>query len=147
MVRSIISLLVILVVGILAYNFFFGTTEEKEKTKQITSQLKEVGVAIKGLLMDEKEKLDEGKYDKALDQIKNLFDNVKNSIKIDPDKMEKLKELEQKRDDLANNLKASEDAASADDTTKQAEQEKIKQELEQLLKATEKLFRELKAEE
>ncbi|NJL74771.1 MAG: hypothetical protein HC892_06780 [Saprospiraceae bacterium] len=98
--------------------------------------------------MDEKEKLDEGKYDKALEQIKNLFDNVKNSVKIEPDKMEQLKKLEQKRDELEDDLQASEDAAGTTaDSTKQAEQKKIKEELEQLLKATEKLFRELKTEE
>jgi len=144
MIRSIISLLVVLVIGILVYNLFFGTSEEKEKTKQISTQLKEVGTSIKGLLVEEKEKLDNGKYDKALDQIKNLFENVKNSIKIDPNKMQQLKELEQKRDALAEELKTTE---SASDSTQQAEKSKIKKELEQLMKDTEKLFKQLKTEE
>ena len=77
MIRKIISTLVILVVGILAYNYFFGTPEEKEHAKEIIGKGAEVVGAGADLLKGEYQKFKDGKYDKALDKIGDLLSNVK----------------------------------------------------------------------
>ena len=72
MIKSLLKLLVILVVGILIYNLFLGTDEEKQGAKKIVGEVKDVGVAVKDLVKSEKEKFDKGKYDKAGESVKTL---------------------------------------------------------------------------
>ena len=61
--KSILKLALILVVGILIYNYFLGTDEEKQQSKEIFTEVRDLGKAAWGLLKSEKEKFDEGKYD------------------------------------------------------------------------------------
>ncbi len=77
MIRKIISTLVILVIGILVYNYFFGTTEEKQQAKEIFGKGAEVVGVGADLLKGEYQKFKDGKYDKALDNIGNLLNNLK----------------------------------------------------------------------
>ena len=72
MIKSILRLAAILVVGILFYNYFLGTPTEKEQSKKVFSKVKDLGRDAWDLLKTEKEKLDEGKYDEALDKITTL---------------------------------------------------------------------------
>jgi len=142
MIKFAFRLLVVLVIAVLGYNYFYGTTEEKESTQKIVNELKEVGVAVKDLLRSEKEKMDEGKYDNALDKIGDLFQKVKNGVeKIDPEKLNKLNELERKRKDLSNELH-SEDQGELDGENK----DQMNNEIKKLLRDTEKLLREINEE-
>lgn len=77
MLRSLIKLGLFLVAGILVYNYFFGTPEEKAQSKQIFTEIKDVTKSAVGLLKSEKQKFDEGKYDDAVDKIGGLIDNLK----------------------------------------------------------------------
>ena len=69
MIRSLIKLLFILIVGVLIYNYFLGTPEEKENAKNIFSEVKDVAVGVKQLIKSEREKFDKGKYDDAVDKM------------------------------------------------------------------------------
>ena len=77
MIRKIISTAVVLVIGLLAYNYFFGTQEEKEQAKEIIGKGAEVVGAGADLLKAEYQKFKDGKYDKALDKIGDLLGKVK----------------------------------------------------------------------
>ncbi len=83
-IRNLVTLGILLVLGILVYNRFLGTPEEQQQAKTtfqtIGKAAKEVGSAVGGLLKSEKEKFDEGKYDKAMDQISGLFQNLKSKV-------------------------------------------------------------------
>lgn len=77
MIKSVIKLGLFLVVGILVYNFFLGTPEEKAQSKQIFGKAVEVGKAGVGLIKDEVEKFKSGKYDDALDKVGGLLSKAK----------------------------------------------------------------------
>ena len=57
MIRKLFKLLFILIIGVLIYNYFLGTPEEKENAKQIFSEVKDVAVGVKELVQQEKAKI------------------------------------------------------------------------------------------
>ncbi|MEM9888174.1 MAG: hypothetical protein AAF849_19935 [Bacteroidota bacterium] len=143
MIKFAVRTIAFLVVAILIYNFFFGTSEEKETTQKIVREFKDVGVAVKDLLQAEKEKLDEGKYDNALDKIGGLFQKVKNSVeKIDPDALSKLNRLERKRKELSEELHENDQDQMTDQ-----EKEHMNEEMKRLLRETERLLNEINEEQ
>lgn len=77
MIRFIITTAFFLVIGLLGYNYFFGTAEEKEQAQEIFSKGAEVVGAGTDLLKSEYQKYEDGKYDEALDNINNLLSKLK----------------------------------------------------------------------
>ncbi|MDX1667293.1 MAG: hypothetical protein R3350_08690 [Saprospiraceae bacterium] len=135
MIRSLLTLALLLVAGILVYNYFYGTEEEKASSEKIFQEVKDLGRATWDLLKSEKEKLDEGKYDQVLDKVGGIFDSIREKAsEIDSREIEEqVKALERKRDELQQKLKEEGGKVSADT-------EKIKEEIRQLLKETEALM-------
>ena len=137
MIGKLIKWGLILVVGILIYNYFFGTPEEKETSKKIFSETKELVSSVTNLLKSEKEKFDAGKYDQALDKIGSIYDKLKDvASNLNPEDLDRLKELEQQREELQ---KLVDDMAQQDSTTEE-ENAKVQSELEDLLKETRDLL-------
>jgi len=101
MIKSLLKLGLLLVVGILVYNFFFGTAQEKEQSRQIFTEIKDLTQSAVQLLKTEKEKFDEGKYDEAIDKIGGLINNLK-------DKAQKLEENKEIIDQIADLQKQKE---------------------------------------
>ncbi|HNM26497.1 MAG TPA: hypothetical protein PKL15_13740, partial [Saprospiraceae bacterium] len=66
MIRSLIKIGLVLIVAILVYNRFFGTSAEKEQSKKIFGEMRDVVVSVGQLVKSEKTKFDAGKYDGAL---------------------------------------------------------------------------------
>lgn len=116
MIRSVIKLGVLLVVGIVAYNSFFGTPEEKAKAKQTISKAKEVGKVVGGALLDlgkdgvallkeEREKFREGKYDKAVEKVSGLISQIKDKVEGGGGALlDKVNDLEKQKDAIAKKL-------------------------------------------
>ncbi|PSJ16070.1 hypothetical protein [Nitrosomonas supralitoralis] len=77
MIRLFISITFFLVIGLLGYNYFLGTEQEKEQAQEIFAKGAEVVGASADLLKAEYEKFKEGKYDKSLENISNFLGNVK----------------------------------------------------------------------
>lgn len=77
MIRFIITTTFFLVIGLLGYNYIFGTAEEKEQAQEIFSKGAEVVGAGAGLLKSEYQKYGDGKYDGALDNISNVLSKLK----------------------------------------------------------------------
>jgi len=97
--KSLLKLLVVVVIGVLIYNYFFGTPEEKATSKEIFSEVRDLGKATWGLLKSEKQKFDEGKYDEAVDKVGGLLSSLKSKAKSSDDDqaVAKLEELERRR--------------------------------------------------
>ena len=85
MIKFLIRIAIILVIGIIAYNYFQGTTQEKQEAKtfvkEFGKEMKDLGGLIGGLIISEKEKFDEGKYDKALSNMRSTIDDLKEKAK------------------------------------------------------------------
>jgi len=69
MIGKIIKLGILVLIGLVGYNYFLGTPEEKEKSKEIIGKVTDIGKAGVGLIKEEVAKFKEGKYDRALDKI------------------------------------------------------------------------------
>jgi len=160
MIGKIIRLGLVLVFGILVYNFFLGDPSEKENARKIFGEIKEVGVAVKDLVKSEKQKFDEGKYDEALDKVGNVFQKLKRQAKdIDEKYIDKIADLEETRLQLEERLAAlnkeveampeeykdnSEFAATEKKLDR--ERDKLTNELDDLVKAMDKLTNEMSRE-
>ena len=67
----------ILIIGILVYNYFYGTEEEKQQSEQIFNQTRSVGESIVSFVSDETEKVKDGKYNDVIDNISGLLNQLK----------------------------------------------------------------------
>lgn len=109
MLRSLIKLAIFLVAGILVYNYFFGTAEEKAQSKEIFSDVKSLTKSAVGLVKSEKEKFNEGKYDEAVDKIGGLIDNLKGKAeKLEDNRelLDQIAELQQQQRSLETKLES-----------------------------------------
>ena len=73
MIKLLFKLIALAVVGILTFNFFFGSPEEKETSRRVVGQVRDLSASVFDLLKSEKEKYDQGKYDQALSKIKTAI--------------------------------------------------------------------------
>jgi hypothetical protein len=146
---TLIKLGLLLVVGIIIYNYFFGSVEEREQSKTVINTAKEAGKAVWsfgkeafGLLRTEKKKFDDGKYEEAVDNVGNLYDKLRGHAKtIDDNKdlIARLDRLERERRDLETKIN---EPSSYEGTEKQRQTE-IRQEWDQLMRETENLVEEM----
>ncbi|MEL6972699.1 MAG: hypothetical protein AAFZ63_16910 [Bacteroidota bacterium] len=145
MIRSLLKLGLILVVGILGYNYFFGTAEEKAQSKEIFGKVRDVGKDAWALLKTEKDKFEEGKYNGAVEKVGDSVEGLgellgkltKTASDLnDSGALDQLSELQAKQQELQAQIEA-ETPESYDD----AEQERVTGEVQDLIRQTEDLMR------
>ncbi|GAB4496935.1 MAG: hypothetical protein OHK0019_29610 [Saprospiraceae bacterium] len=164
MIRFVLKIGALLVVGILIYNFFFGDSAEKEQSRKIFGQVKDVVVSVSQLVKTEKQKFDAGKYDTALEKLGGAYQAVRSQVqKLDASFLSRLDELEKRKAALQSELdnieKAEQELANtpapkkglrADPKAEKAKTEKaadqlrrkeaLQRDLEQLFKDSETLL-------
>jgi hypothetical protein len=142
MLRLIIRLGLILIVGILIYNYFLGSPEEKATSEKIFSGVRDLGKATWDLLRSEKEKFDQGKYDGAMDKVDNIFGSLKRATdeSKDPSLARRFNELNERRLALKTKLDAQEKQRGF---APAADSERLRKEYKSLLDETEQLMRDL----
>ncbi|NUQ24095.1 MAG: hypothetical protein HUU34_09085 [Saprospiraceae bacterium] len=140
MIRSLLKLAVVLVLAILVYNYFFGTTEEKAQSKEIFGEVRDLGKAAWGLLKTERQKFNDGKYDEAVDKVGGLINTMKDRAERleDSDLINKIDKLERKRKAIERQLQ--EDTPENYDAGEKAA---LKREWEELMRETEDVMKEL----
>ena len=118
-----------LVVGILGYNYFFGTAEEKAQSKEIFGKAKDIGKASINLVKGEVDKFKSGKYDDALDKVSGLLSKAKSTAQEKGgDLLDRMEDWEDKRESWQkrkDQLKEVFDAATQEE--KEAIGKKIKE--------------------
>ena len=147
MIRSILKIGMLLVVGILVYNFFLGTPEEKAQSQKVFNKGKEAIVSVGDLLKSEKAKFDSGKYDNALDKIGNAFNGLRDKANEIQDSgyLDRLNDLDEKRKELQEELSeitqdANDEFASKGDERKA---DNIKAEIDKLMDKTKTLINDM----
>jgi len=98
--KKLIRLAFIIVVAVLAYNYFLGTPEEKAGSEKVIQQVKEVGKSIGDLIKKERQNFADGKYDKAFDKIGGLYDKAKDKLGDKKEDRDSFEKLEQKKEEL-----------------------------------------------
>lgn len=134
MIKGLFRLLLFVVAVVLIYNYFFGDAREKQASEQIVQQVKDLGKSIGDVLLSEKDKIKEGKYDEALDKIGDFIQNLRsNSDSMDVDDLRKLNELERKKLEMEKHIQDidKEGARSPE------EEKKLRNEWEDLMKEME----------
>ncbi len=104
--QTLIKLGLLLLVGILAYNYFLGTPQEREQSQKIIGKARELGSEAWNLLRSERDKLDAGKYDGALDRLETLYTKLTERAEklSDSEALEELRRLRAQRDALDERL-------------------------------------------
>ncbi len=111
MTKIVLKVVLALAVLITGFNYFFGNDEEKENSRRIVGQVKELSGSVFDLLKSEKERFDEGKYHDALAKLKEALrlehDRAESlGDEAGHDCLEKCEHLEQKEQDLEKRLDA-----------------------------------------
>lgn len=151
MLKSIIKVGLLLVAGILVYNYFFGTPEEKAQSKEIFTSVKDLTKSAFDLLKHEKEKFDEGKYDEAVEKVGGLLENLKGKaeqLSENKELLDQIAELEQKRqrlsDEIDQEVPANYDNTAAEQPVMDSTSRKhIEEEWEDLVRKTEHLMEDM----
>lgn len=152
MLKSLLQLAALLVIGIVLYNYFLGTPEERKQSEAIFREVGELGKSVVELVKSEKEKFDAGKYDQALEKIGSIFRDIEGAASEDRDMLSELDRLEAKRQELMERLQELEESAVEEYDEFRAkgdsiEKEELKRELDRLVRETERLIEQLRAQE
>jgi hypothetical protein len=111
MFRSLIKLAVLAIAAILVYNYFFGTSEEKENSRKVFGQMRGVVVSVADLVKAEKAKFDAGKYDAALDKLGDAYRAIRQQAQhVDDKVLKRLDDLERRKADLEQELESIDQA-------------------------------------
>lgn len=95
----------ILVLCILVYNFFLGTSEEKEQSRKIFGEMRDVVTSVGQLVKSERAKFDAGKYDAALDKLGGAYRTIRSQAEyVDEKVLKRLDELEKRKAELDREL-------------------------------------------
>lgn len=137
MIKSLIKIGFLVVLGLIGYNYFLGTPEEKAQSKEIVGKVTDLGRDAWNLLQSERVKLQEGKYDDAIQRLEGLYQNLaaKAEDLKDSDALRELGKLSERRTELEELLKKDGGELS----------EAAKRQLDELTADTEELMNEMEA--
>jgi|SRR5690625_270128 len=134
--RTIFRWALMLVVLIVGYNYFFGDSHEKTESQEIIDKVKDLGESLFGFVVNEKERMEQGKYEGLFDQVENLFDLIKSQLEsADTVERDELIKLESDKNDLEIELKKAEENGVSPE-----EKERLDQKIQDLLIQTEILW-------
>ncbi len=141
--RSLLKLALLVIVGVLVYNYFLGSEEEKASSEKVFRQVKEVGKSIGELIKNEKQKFEDGKYDKAFDNLEKIYEKLKDEVNDDDlGEQEELERLQQMRDGLEKEKESIEQELSKDDPDEEVidRGKQFEEELKELADETARFF-------
>ena len=138
MIKTILKIGLLLVVGLIGYNYFFGTSTEREQSKAIVGKVRDLGEDAWGLLKSERQKMKQGKYDDALDKLDELYGDLRTRARDVKDSglLERLNDLDERREALEESMSREGDKLSREG----------KRKLDDLTARTEALMHEMEAQ-
>ncbi len=141
MIKHVLKLGALLLIGILGYNYFFGTATEKANSQKIFGQVKEVAVSVKNLVKNEKTKFDAGKYDKALQKLGGAYKGIREKLGgIDKKLLDRIEHLDDRKAALQKEIQQVEKSGDVD------KQNELQEKLTKLVEDTEKVINSIKQE-
>jgi chromosome segregation ATPase len=152
MIRSVIKIGILLVIGIIGYNYFLGNPEEKADAREKVDKIKEASKVIGGALFDlvkdgvallkeEREKFREGKYDKAVDEVGGLISKIKDEVEgAGGEMLDRVNDLEKQRDTIAEQVKKAKDSVGE---ISEEQKENLKEQFDELTAKTGEVLEDL----
>lgn len=93
--KSLLFLIILLIAGAVAYMYFFGKGEDKATAVTIVSETKALGRSVGDFLKRQKEKYDDGDFDRLFDKINGAIQKLKSKPASEKqESKEDLQELE-----------------------------------------------------
>lgn len=137
MIRTLLKLGFFVVIGLVGYNYFFGTEAEKEQSKALVGKATDLGRDAWNLLRSERDKMEQGKYDEALDRLDGLYTSLRTTARDleDSQALDRLSELAKRRQELEEVIEGGYELTQYD-----------RRKLEDLTADTEELMNEMEAE-
>jgi len=103
--KFLIKAALILIVGILVYNYFWGTPEEKATSTQVYTKVKDLTVSVVDVLKQEKDKFNKGKYDTAIDKVENVISTLRSNKKeLSSSEQNQVEQLNLEKDQLKTDI-------------------------------------------
>ena len=141
MIKHVLKLGALLLIGILGYNYFFGTVTEKANSQKIFGQFKEVAVSVKNLVKNEKNKFDAGKYDKALKKLGGAYKGIREKLGgIDKKLLDRIDHLDDRKAKLQKEIQQVEKSGDVE------KQNELQDKLTKLVEDTEHVINSIKQE-
>ena len=150
MIGFLLKIAILVVAGVLVYNYFLGDESEKAQSAKVFGHVKEIAVSVGDLAKSEKEKFDAGKYDTALEKLAGAYRSAREGAQqLDVGLIKRIGELEQRRNKLAKDLQTIEQAepptsgqqtVKPESTEQSKRKEALRQEMQRLLEDSNKLL-------
>jgi ElaB/YqjD/DUF883 family membrane-anchored ribosome-binding protein len=156
MIRNLLFWSIILITAILVYNRFWGDSSDKERSQKVFGEAKELFHSVADVVKSEKQKVESGRYDQALGNIRNLFEKMRSSADDNKDVIDQIDVLEEKRKSIEerldkirsmpdDNTSAAVSKQSTGPTTQEANQ--LKSEMDELLRQTSDLINQIEKDQ
>lgn len=97
--RKLIFTLILILAGYVGYMYFFGKGDDKAKAEIIVNETRDLGKAVGDFLSKQKDKYDDGEFDRLIDKVSNSLKKLKS------DSGEKGEEVKDNLLDLQKELK------------------------------------------
>lgn len=154
MIRQLFFWAILIITCILVYNRYFGDTAEKEQSKKVFGEAKELFHSVTDVVKSEKQKFESGKYDQAVGNIRNLFGKMRESAEDNKDVLDQIDELEQKRKEIEDKISKIKEMpedknppSSKKQPSRSREADQLKTDMDNLLKETRELMNKIEKEQ
>ncbi|MFZ4544357.1 MAG: hypothetical protein ACOYOA_09935 [Saprospiraceae bacterium] len=162
MIRQLFFWAILIITCVLVYNRYFGDTAEKEQSKKVFGEAKELFHSVTDVVKSEKQKFESGKYDQAVGNIRNLFGKMRESAEDNKDVLDQIDELEQKRKEIEEKIskikempedknpassKNREPSSTNKPLSRSRETDQLKTDMDNLLKETKELMNKIEKEQ
>jgi len=75
--RRLIFTLLLLLAGYVGYMYFFGKGDDKAQAQVIVTETRDLGKAVGDFLRNQKDKYDDGEFDRLIDKVSSNLDKLK----------------------------------------------------------------------
>ena len=116
------------------YVSFFGNSKEIQLRNKLLNTGKEFGQSVVDVFQNEKEKIEDGNYDKVLSKLDDAIDNLKQADKDNGKFNSEIKDIEDQKIALKNNINDNQEHSNSEENEK-----KIKKLAEDIIKLSEKM--------
>jgi hypothetical protein len=131
------NLLYLILMGLIiwgVYVSFFGNSKEIHLRNKLLNTGKEFGQSVVDVFQNEKEKIEDGNYDKVLSKLDDAIDNLKQADKDNGKFNSEIKDIEDQKIALKNNINDNQEHSNSEENEK-----KIKKLAEDIIKLSEKM--------
>ena len=95
MIKNLLFLIIIILAVVVGYMYFFGKGEDRERAESVVNETKELGKSVADFIKRQKDRYDDGEFDRLLNRIARTIDKVRSKgSEITKEDNEELKELE-----------------------------------------------------